>query len=394
MPRVNPDILTWARETAGLSLENAAREIKLHAAGGLTGGQRLQAFEDGQDEPSRVLLHRMAQRYRRPLIVFYLKERPLRGERGEDFRRAPDAPPPDYDPRLDALIRDVRARHDLAASLLEDEEARPLPFIGSHNMREGADAIARNIQSTIDFDLAEFRRPSKVEGAFAYLRGRLESRGIFVLLLGNLGSFHTNISSTTFRGYSIADPLAPFIVINDNDARAAWSFTALHEAAHLWLGQTGISGAGHQTRVERFCNDVAGQLLLPREEVAALSDLARRPFDEVLAEISTFAAERNISRRMVAYQLVRAEFINNSVYERLCDRFRQDWLRSKEKDADKPRENNAVSYYTVKRHRIGPALLGLAQRAIDAGTLTPTRAAKLLGVRPISVRPLLHPAAG
>jgi len=35
----------------------------------------------------------------------------------------------------------------------------------------------------------------------------------------------------------------PFIVINDQDARAAWSFTALHEVAHLGLGTTGVSPA-------------------------------------------------------------------------------------------------------------------------------------------------------
>ena len=76
----------------------------------------------------------MAEKYRRPLIVFYLKRPPDTGNRGEDFRRAPDAPPLEYDPQLDALIRNVRARHDLARSLLEDEEASPLHFIGSHTM--------------------------------------------------------------------------------------------------------------------------------------------------------------------------------------------------------------------------------------------------------------------
>jgi hypothetical protein len=35
------------------------------------------------------------------------------------------------------------------------------------------------------------------------------------------------------RGFAIADPTAPFIVINDQDARPAWAFTAVHDLAHL-----------------------------------------------------------------------------------------------------------------------------------------------------------------
>jgi cytoskeletal protein RodZ len=32
MPRVNPDILKWARETAGLSLDDAAKVIQLNTS--------------------------------------------------------------------------------------------------------------------------------------------------------------------------------------------------------------------------------------------------------------------------------------------------------------------------------------------------------------------------
>jgi hypothetical protein len=97
---------------------------------------RVKALENHQAEPSRALLRRMAEKYRRPLIVFYLKSPPDTANRGEDFRRAPGAPPLEYDPQLDALIRNVRARHDLARSLLE-EEAPALNFISSHSMEDG-----------------------------------------------------------------------------------------------------------------------------------------------------------------------------------------------------------------------------------------------------------------
>ena len=393
MPSVNPEILAWARETAGLSLEDAAKAIQLKTARGQSGAQRLEALEQGEGEPSRAQLRRMAEKYRRPLITFYLREPPAQGDRGEDFRRLPGQAAPHFDPQLDALIRSVRARQSVVRSLLEDEEAHPLPFIGSKTIDNGAVKVAKSIVDTINFDLAEYRRKRDPAAAFAYLRDCLEGQGVFVLLIGDLGSHHSKIAATGFRGYAISDRIAPFIVINDNDARAAWSFTALHEAAHLWLGQTGISGAAHDRRVERFCNDVAGRILLPIAEMQELNDLTQQSFDEHVARISQFSAERNVSRRMVAYQLLQSNIIDGGTYRRLAERFTDDWRKSKAKDPDSSNEAGAPSYYVVRRHRLGPALLRLAQRSVDGGVLSPTKAAQMLGVKPVSVRPLLNPKA-
>ena len=56
MTKVNPKILSWARETAGLSLEAAARAIDLKEARGVAGADRLAALERGDGEPTRPLL--------------------------------------------------------------------------------------------------------------------------------------------------------------------------------------------------------------------------------------------------------------------------------------------------------------------------------------------------
>ena len=62
MSAIEPRILTWARETAGLSLDDAARALGIGDARGRTGGQRLEAMELGADEPSRPILQKMAKR--------------------------------------------------------------------------------------------------------------------------------------------------------------------------------------------------------------------------------------------------------------------------------------------------------------------------------------------
>ncbi len=180
--------------------------------------------------------------------------------------------------------------------MLEDDHAEPLEFIGSANRELPAGKLAGRIARSLGFSLTDFRATKKANDAFAYLRATIEDSGVYVLLLGNLGSHHTNIPVEIFRGFALADRIAPLIVINGQDARAAWSFTALHELVHLWLGDTGISGRDTDNRVEQYCNDVAGELLLPAEEVRTLAPILNRSLEMIASEITSFAEYRRITR--------------------------------------------------------------------------------------------------
>jgi len=391
MITLNPAILTWARETAGLSLEDAADAIGLNDARGLRGSERLAALEKGENQPSRPLLLKMAKAYRRSLLVFYLTEPPKRGDRGQDFRTVPGAPPPLYDPELDALLRDINARHSIVKSLREDLEAEPLAFVGSVNMDTSVTQLARRVAHHLGFVLSEFQSQSSVELAFAYLRSKIEASGIFVLLLGNLGSHHTNISVDTFRGFAIADRIAPFVVVNDQDAHSAWAFTALHEVIHLWLGTTGVSGTGDTAKIERYCNDVAGEILLPTNEMSSLAALRSARLSSAIERISAFARRRNVSRAMVSYKLFRTGLISERLLTDLKNHLNKEWAAIKAKNADVQKQSEGgPNYYVVRRHRLGPALLGLVSSSLQDGNITYTKAGQVLGVKPRNVDPLLR----
>lgn len=390
---LNPKVFEWARETAGLSLEQAAGALGFRDGKNRTAVERLSAIERGEEAPSSSVLRKMADKYHRSLLVFYLEEPPRIGDRGQDFRTVAGAADPIFDPQLDTLIRRLRGRQEIVRSLLEDEEAPELDFIGAARPSETAEVLAAKIASRIDFSLESFRRKSSAEKAFAYLRERLEAAGIFVLLAGDLGSHHSQIPVSVFRGYAIADPIAPFVLINDRDARTAWSFTALHETVHLWLGQTGVSSAVVEADVEQYCNEVAARILLPSIEAEEWVDAARADLSELAEKVSAFARARNISRSMAAYQLYRGELIRRETWQALSDRFRDEWIASQaqaksEGDAEKGRP----SYYTVRRHRLGDALVSLVERSLAEGALTYTKAARVLGVNPRSVESLIHPS--
>src|SRR5581483_6223914 len=120
------------------------------------------------------------------------------GDRGQDFRTIPNAPSPAYDANLDALIRDVKSRQNLVRSLLEDEDIATIPFVGSANLREDPSELAERIATALTFELSTYQACRSAADAFSYARACIESAGIFVLLVGNLGSSHTNISTDVF----------------------------------------------------------------------------------------------------------------------------------------------------------------------------------------------------
>jgi hypothetical protein len=112
------------------------------------------------------------------------------------------------------------------AILEEDEDAEAISFIGSMQIVDGMGRVVASIRQTLALDLGEFRAQGSAEAAFNHLRRKVEKAGVFVMLLGNLGSHHTALDVTAFRGFALADELAPFIVINDQDSKSAWSFYA------------------------------------------------------------------------------------------------------------------------------------------------------------------------
>ena len=396
MPKVNPEILVWARESAGLTLEEAAKKNqRLRDGQKASAADKLNALEFGMAEPSRPVLVEMARVYRRPLLTFYLSKPPVQGERGADFRSLATGHSTADDALLDALVRDIRARQSMVRAILEEiDEAIPLDFVGSHVVGDGLPRVLASLKSLLDVELDDYRKQRNATDAFALLRERAESAGVFVLLRGNLRSHHTDIVDTdVFRGFTIADNVAPFVTINHHDARPAWSFTLLHEITHLLLGQTGVSGARAENDIERFCDDVASEFLFPLEESKELTFAQGTDFDTIAEQINARSNAANVSRTMLAYKVWRSGGIEQDMFNRLKNTFRSQWLREREERREQMRQQQSggmVNPYVTRRHRLGQPLVGLVRRAMTSGELTTSKAATILGVRPSQVNSLIE----
>ena len=222
---------------------------------------------------------------------------------------------------------------------------------------------------------------------------------MFVLLIGDLGSYHTALGVEVFRGFAISDRVAPFVAINDRDARSARSFTLIHELAHLWLDRPGVSGLpfpdaprSPEDRIEQFCNDVAGEFLLPAEGLDVEPAGLDAGDEQGAAEaIRVLAKAWSVSEPMVAYRLKRTGRIATEVYRNLMSGYAARWQQQRRRERERNRERDgAPSAYVIRRSRLGRALLDVVRRTLRDNVLTHTKAAKLLGVKPGAVEPLLR----
>jgi Zn-dependent peptidase ImmA (M78 family) len=130
---------------------------------------------------------------------------------------------------------------------------------------------------------------------------------------------------------------------------------------------------------------VAASFLLAPEELRQI-ELADDPNLETLVErVSEFSSARNLSRKMVAYNLLRAGSISARLYQELSEAFDAERISRKQEQE----KEGGPSYYVVRRHRLGAALISTVDRLMSAGALSTPKAGLILGVKPTNVYPLI-----
>ena len=387
---INPSMLVWARETAGFSKELVAERVGLSTS-------RLAAIESGTTFPTRLQLAHLAIAYSRPPTIFYLASPPAPGPRGVDFRATPYAEMNSQDSTmLDACLRDIRVRHSILRAALEDDEHHDRPKLyGLFTLEDGVLNAAASIRRALKVPNHWVYSTDTGGGTFDWLRSRIEDLGAFVLLAGDVVLHRSAVSERVFRGFAIADEVAPLIAINYQDEVIARPFTLLHEFVHICLGTTGVSAAPPsdqpmrvQDHIEFFCNDVASEFLLPSDDFATPSQMWTS--DAARKWIKPVAQEWHVSESMVAYRLWRNERITSECYRRLHAFYADRWQNERRRKGAKMREIvGHPNRYAVRQHRLGEALLSQTHRLLQTEEITHAKAARILGVTLDSVGPLL-----
>lgn len=257
---VKPKLLLWACERSGLPLETYLNKFP-----------KLDAWAKGESAPTLKQLEKFARATHTPVGYFFLPDPPeekmsipdFRTVRGRTIRR----PSPDLLETVYVCQQRQEWYRDFARSMREVE----LAFVGECDINDDIVNAANKIRKTLGFDLKTRGQFGTWTDALRHFIDQADAAGIMVMCSGVVLNNNTRrLDPEEFRGFAMIDKLAPLVFINGADTKAAQMFTLAHELAHVWLGQSALSDvdvsktSNHE--VERWCNQVAAELLVPMKE--------------------------------------------------------------------------------------------------------------------------------
>ena len=375
---VDPTLLVWARESAGLTIEAVADRLKLKDP-----EDKLRAWEDPEDVESRptvAQLRSLARIYKRPLAVFYLDEPPTDFQPVRDFRRMADhSHADDVSIELRSELARVVELQEAASTLIADDaESEAVRFRVTADLRSNPNDVATTIRRSLGVDLSTQVSWPDPYTALREWRGTVEDLGVLVCQV-------SGIALSEMRGFSIHHERAPLVCLNGADHVHGRIFTLFHELAHLTLRQAGLCEwhAGRQSaaneRIETWCNAVAGAVLVPGDALLALPALREvsGPKSWPDEEIQGLARHFSVSRHVILRRLLTLERATRSFYRTRESQLLAEYRRRAETESGP----FPVAYERRVTNKLGRSFIGLVLTSYYENRLTLSDASSLIGVR-------------
>jgi Zn-dependent peptidase ImmA (M78 family) len=367
---VNPEILLWARKSARISLDKAAKTISKTCK-----PERIREWEEGNEKPSIRQAEKLARLYRRPVDVFFLPFIPKDYPPLKDFRKNREE---GYETALIFMMREIQEKQEWLSKFLSKSRERKLDFAGRYNIKYDPETVAQEIRKTLGI-----QSKLKEQKPLRHWIERAEAKRIFVCLSSN---YHTRLKldSDIFKGFVVADQFAPFIFINSDDWEQGQLVSLVHALAHIFIGVSGVFADTYGSSsspvvhpVEKFCRAVTSASLLPRDIVGNLIPESKTEFKHIVR-----ASRRlGVSHEVLLSRMADLDIINEDAYRMFRKQAADWWKDFLYKESQKKKSSGGPNYYVMALRRSSKAYSNIIMDIYKSGRISGTDASRLLKVK-------------
>ncbi len=256
---VDPAILLWAIDRAGLTFEKISEQIP-----------NLPKWISREKKPTIKQLQSFSRKVYLPFGYLLLNTPPRETLPIPFFRTNIE----DRSDKVDINVYDtiilLQQRQDWLRNYLIENDFSKLKFVGSFEVGGTVLDIVKDIRRVLGLREIWASDCDNWEISLGMLTSAIEEVGIITVFNGVVeNNTHRPIAVEQCRGFVLVDDFAPFMFVNNSDSKAAQMFTIAHELAHIWTGKSAgfdfrkLQPASDPTEV--FCDHIAAEFLVPSE---------------------------------------------------------------------------------------------------------------------------------
>lgn len=359
-------MIRWACERAGLEVTALVRRLP-----------KLPSWLSGEAQPTLKQLEEFAKATHAPIGYFFLSRPPVERVPIPDFRTVRDDAVARPSPNLLDTIYICQQRQEWYREYARVAGERPFPLVGSAKLADDVVSVAARMRSALAFDLDERRQLPTWTDALRRFIEQADNLGVLVMVNGVVGANNRRkLDPAEFRGFALSDPRAPLVFINGADTKAAQVFTLAHELAHLWLGESALTDVEPRSApanaIERWCNRVAAELLVPLAVLQQEYDADAALRDE----LSRLARRFKVSTLVVLRRVHDAGGLTR-------DRFWREYDAELQRLTSVPRSSGG-DFYLTSASRVSKRFARAVVTSTWEGRSSFTEAFRLLGCRKMS----------
>lgn len=356
---VTPEVVTWARERAGFSVDAAAADFR-----------KIAQWEAGEAFPSYPQLEKMAEKFKVPVAVFFFPAPPDLPPIEETFRTLGPDQIAEIPPRIRLLLRKARTfqmgLEELHGGRNPAERliTRDLAFRPTDQVKE----IAAQVRNYLGVTMEQQFGWGNAETALEEWRKVLLGVGIYV--------FKDQFREPDYSGFCLYDDEFPIIYANNTTAKTRQIFTLFHELAHLLFHTSGVDTtgdgfvdelAGDDRRIEVICNRMAACLLVPEETFDA-TFAGQAPTEATATELAQLFS---VSREFIFRKFLDRDLITPAQYDQAARRW-----------AAQGQRGSGGDHYRTKIAYLGTEYISLAFQRFYQNRIDHNQLADILDTKP------------